>query len=138
MPDLNFSCSGRISGVTASTSAVRECGSSPVFQVWHPLSSGSSVYSKIGQIQFEIETNISAYIISNVSLTSLRNYQIEFQSGDVIGCYQPFNSLCGIWWIHDANYITYFSYISNYIDAVNILNYSGATGRPLISVMIGE
>ena len=53
MPNLNFNCNGRITGVTASMYAVRRTGTLPVFQVWHPLSPGSNVYSKISQVQFE-------------------------------------------------------------------------------------
>ena len=140
MPSLNFTCNGRISGVTASVSVLWGSGSLPVFQVWHPLSPGSNVYSKIGQVQFDTETRVSPYFISNVSLTSLRNNQIDFQLGDVIGCYQPFNSAYQIWWIHDIATV-YYSYISNSTDTVtnvSSVNYMTATGRPLISVMTGE
>ena len=127
MPSLNFSCNGRISSVTASVSVIRGSGSLPVFQVWDPLSPGSNVYSKIGQVQFESEARVSPYFISNVSLTSL--------SGDVIGCHQPFNSLYGIWWIGDTSYTVYFNYISNSTDSVNGVNYRTGIGRLLISVI---
>ena len=54
MSNLDFSCNGRITGVTANMYSFRRFGSQlPVFQVWHPLSPGLNVYSKIGQIQFE-------------------------------------------------------------------------------------
>ena len=141
MPSLTFSCNGRISGVTASMSALRASDSLPVFQVWHPLAPGSHAYSKVGQVQFENETrvSISEYFISNVSLSSLKNNQIEFQSGDVIGCYQPSNISFGIWWIRDISDTVYFQrFINNYTDVViNVSNYLSETGRPLISVMIG-
>ena len=140
MPSLNFSCSGRISGVAASMSALSPSGSLPVFQVWHPLSPGSSAYSIVGQVQFENETRVSDYFISNVSLTSLRSSQIAFQSGDVIGYYQPSNALYGIWWIRDISDTVYFRFVSNTDIVINMssVNYMIETGRPLISVMIGE
>ena len=137
MPSLNFTCNGRISGVTANVSVLWESGSLPVFQVWHPLSPGSNIYSKIGEVQFETEARVSSYFIS-VSLTSLRNNQIEFQSGDVIGCYQPFNSPYRILWISDASYTVYFNSVSNSTDTVNSVNYRTRIWQPLISVMTGE
>ena len=143
MPSIIFSCNGRISSVAASISTLRGSGSLPVFQVWHPLSPGSNAYSKVGQVQFENETRVSGsgYFVSNVSLSSLSNNQIEFKSGDVIGCYQPSNALYRIWWIDDINDTVYFRYINNYTDIVinvSSVNYMSTIGRPLISVMIGE
>ena len=133
----NFSCNGRIIGITASmgnSSGV----SLPVFQVWRPLSAGSNVYSKVGQVQFENRTSVLGNFISNVSL--LTNNQIEFQSGDVIGCYHPFNLLHAIWWIFDNNYTA--AYVDNINTGADVINvnislYSIARGRPLINVIIG-
>ena len=143
MPNLNFSCNGRITGVTANMYSLRRFGSLPVFQVWHPLSPDLNVYSKIGQVQFfeapEGENIIRVYI-STVSLTG--NDQIEFQSGDVIGCYQPFNSryAAGLG-ATNTNYTSYFTSSSSLTTTtinVNSVNYFETMLRPLISVMIGE
>ena len=136
MPNFNFSCNGRITSVAASLYEVSSFGSLPVFQVWRPLSPGSSAYSKIGQVQFEInETRVD---IPKVSLTG--NDQIEFQSGDVIGCYQPINSHYRVGYIIDSNYVSYFT--SNSSFTTTTINVSSPTffetkGRPLISVMLG-
>ena len=139
MPNLNFSCNGRITGVTANMYSITRFGSLPVFQVWHPLSPGLNVYSKIGQVQFEAPEgeNITRVYISTVSLTG--NDQIEFQSGDVIGCYQPFNSRYTVGANNDTNYTSYFTRSSSLTTtAINVNNYFETILQPLISVMIGE
>ena len=142
MPNLNFSCNGRITGITASMYSIRRFGSLPVFQVWHPLSPGLNVYSKIGQVQFEAPEgeNITRVYISTVSLTG--NDQIEFQSGDVIGCYQPFNSRYIVGANnHSRNYTSYFTSSSSLTTTtinVNSVNYFETMFQPLISVIIGE
>lgn len=140
MPNLTFSCNGRITGVTASMYATRRVGTLPVFQVWHPQSTGSNVYSKVGQVQFEGPegANITRVHISNVSLTG--SDRIEFQSGDVIGCYRPFISRYTV----GANYATHISYFtsSSSLAATTInvssVNYFETILQPLINVMIGK
>ena len=139
MPELHFGCNGRITSVAASMYEVRSSGSLPVFQVWRPSSPGSSHYSKIGQVQFEAGIPGVRVHISNVSLTG--KDQIKFQSGDVLGCYQPFRSHYRVGTIGDANYTSYFTSINSLITAaINLanVNYFETTRRPLISVMIGE
>ena len=100
-----------------------------MFQVWHPLSPGLNVCSKIGQVQFEAPEgeNITRVYTSTVSLTG--NDQIKFQSGDVIGCYQPFNS-CYAAGANNTNTTTTIN--------INRVNYFETMLQPLISVMIGE
>ena len=141
MPNLDFTCNGsRISGVMASMYAVRRFGSLPVFQVWRLLAPGSNVYSKVGQVQFEAPegANITRIHISNVSLTG--SDQIEFQSGDVIGCHQPFNSR----YLVGANNATHISYFTNSssptITTINVssVNYFETILQPLISVTMGK
>ena len=136
MLNHNFSCNGRIIGITASMGNSNGVNL-PVFQVWRPLFAGSNVYSKVGQVQFENGTSVLGNFISNVSL--LTHNQIEFQSGDVTGCYHPSNLLHAIWWISDENYISYGDIIHTEADVinVNISVYSIARGRPLINVIIG-
>ena len=142
MPNLNFNCNGRITGVTASMYAVRRTGSLPVFQVWHPLSPGSNVYSKISQVRFEAPEgkNITRVYISTVLLTRID--QIEFQLGDVIGCYQPFNSRYTVGTINDTIYTSYSTNSSSLttttINVLSGVNYFETTDQLLISVMIGK
>ena len=73
-----------------------------------------------------------------MSLTG--NDQIEFQSGDVIGCYQSFNSRYAVG-ANNTNYTSYFTSSSSLTATtinVNGVNYFETILRPLISVMIGE
>ena len=141
MPDLSFSCNGRITSVAASMYLLRPFGGSfnlPVFQVWRPLSPGSSNYSKIGQVQFEAGLPWARVHISNVSLTG--KDQIGFQSGDIISCYQPINSLYRVG-TADDNYTSYVSRTNSLTTtSINLRNvgYFETTRRPLISVMIGK
>ena len=141
MIDLSFDCNGRITSVAASMHENRPSGSFPVFQVWRPSSPTSSNYSKVGQVQFEAGLPGVRVYISNVSLTG--KDQIEFRSGDVIGCYQPFNSHYRVATTStvDTNYTSYFTTINSFTTtAINVrsINYSAVQIRPLISVMIGE
>jgi len=141
MIDLSFGCNGRITSVAASMHENGPSGSLPVFQVWRPLSPNSSNYSKVGQVQFEAGLPGVSVHISNVSLTG--KDQIEFQSGDVIGCYQPSNShyRVGITSTVGTNYTSYSTKINSFTTTViNVrsINYSASQRRPLISVMIGE
>ena len=139
MPNSSFGCNGRITRVAASMYEVRRSGSLPVFQVWRPLFPGSSAYSKIGQVQFEAGIPGVRVHISNVSLTG--NDEIKFQSGDVIGCYQPLISHYRVGLTVDANYTSYFTSANSLTTiAFNLssVNYFETTVRPLISVMIGE
>ena len=141
MPNLTFNCNGRISGVTANMYAVTRFGSLPVFQVWHPLTPGSNIYSKVGQVQFEAPEgeNIRRRIhISNVSLTG--SDRIEFQSGDVIGCYRPFFSHYTVG-ANNATHISYFTSSSSLsTTTINVSNvsYFESVLQPLINVMTGE
>ena len=138
MLDSRFGCNGRITSVAANMFKFGSSGSLPMFQVWRPLSPGSSNYSKIGQVQFKAGVKLH---ISNVSLTG--KDQIKFQSGDVIGCYQPSNShyRVGITSTVGTNYTSYSTKINSFTTTViNVrsINYSASQRRPLISVMIGE
>ena len=93
VPNARFNCNGRITNVAVSMHG--QTGSNlPRFQVWHPTLLNSSTYNIIDEVQLtegngiKINNNL-CYYYANMSLNS--NSQIEFQSGDVIGYYQPSN-----------------------------------------------
>ena len=140
IPSMNFNCNGRITSVAASIDSpdifgIRIGDTLPVFQVWHPQTPGSNIYSVIGQVQFQLGTLQSrGYFNSVVSLTG--DNRIEFQAGDVIGYYHPSNPIRVVG-IIISNYISYaFSF--NNLTTINISNYNGFQRQPLISVMTGE
>ena len=143
-PSISFNCNGRITGVAASMYPpsifkLPNGKNLPVFQVWHPQSPGSNVYSVIGQVQFQpgtLQFN-RRFINSVVSLTG--DNQIQFQAGDVIGYYQPSNPLRLVWSIFSDNHTYYLSRSSD-LSTVNIssADYKTIGLQPLISIMIGK
>ena len=67
--------------------------------------------------------------------------QIEFQSGDVIGCYQPFFSRYRVGTINDTTYTSYSissSSLTTTTININSANYFETADQLLISVMIGK
>ena len=114
----------------------------PLFQVWHPTSLNSSTYNKIGEVQlptggltiFGLDRDY--YYASSISLNS--SSQIEFQSGDVIGYYQPSNPHRHIWSIQTSGCTSYSNTAkSSTIDTNNIDNID-TNLQPLIKVMFGK
>ena len=150
-PSSTFSCNGRITSVTVSLLAVEAFPgimttgiNLPVFQVWHPLLPASSIYSMIGQVQFQSGVHIVRYFYTSTVLL-IGDERIEFQSGDVIGCYQPPYPLRLVQIINastdDANYTSYFSHVSNLTTAtINIsgVDYDEKVWQPLINITIGK
>ena len=115
----------------------------PRFQVWHPTSPNSSNYNRIGDVQlpagnFVFVGDRRNYYSANVSLNS--SSQIEFQSGDVIGYYQPFNSSRLMWSIQTSGYTSYSNTVnssSTSIDTNNVNNTEN-NRQPLIAVTFGK
>ena len=110
----------------------------PQFQVWHPLSPSSNAYSKIGQVQFQIETPANnTYYTLTLLLTG--NDRLEFQSGDVIGIYQPSYPLFRISYIFNENYTSYYNSYDN-LTTTNISSgrYDTLTYQPVINVLTGS
>ena len=115
----------------------------PLLQVWHPISLNSTVYNKIGEIQLPAGDFVPVgvnrnYYSASVSLNS--NSQIEFQSGDVIGYYQPSNPRWSIWSIQTSGYTSYSNNVttpSTSIDTNNVDNIE-TNHQPLIAVMFGK
>ena len=146
-PSLTFTCNGRVTSVTASLVGGALLGTPgtelPVFQVWHPVLPGSSVYSIVGQVQFNSGVHLNSfYYISTVLLAE--DDRIEFQSGDVIACYQPTNPLRGMQLIDassDANYTAYINFGANLnattID-INGTDYIEFAFQPLINITTGK
>ena len=118
----------------------------PLFQVWHPTSLNSSIYNKIGEVQLPAGDFVAvgagrSYFFANLILNG--NSQIEFQSGDVIGYYQPFSALRLIRSIQTSGYTSYSNNINNdtspstSIDIRTVDN-TNNNHQPLIAVMFGK
>ena len=147
-PSFTFSCNGRITSVTASLFTVEGFSlipgmNLPVFQVWRPLLPGSSIYSIIGQAQFDSGVFYAGPYLYTSTILLTRDDRIEFQSGDVIGCYQPNYPLrlVQIITIDNVNYISYFSHTTNPTTAtINIssTDYVDEVRQPLINITTGK
>ena len=136
VPNARFNCNGRITNVAASMKwsfAINY----PLFQVWHPIT--TSTYSKIGEAQLSDGSlkgvGQGSYYHVNMSLNS--NSQIEFQSGDVIGYYQPSNAR-QIWNIQTNEYTSYNYTVANPLLNISIKGISETNYQPLIRVMFGK
>ena len=119
-----------------------ESGNLPIFQVWHPTLNTSSTYSKIGEVQL-LEGNLMTssegnYSFVNISLNS--SIQIEFQSGDVVGYYQPSNPQSRLWSIQTSEYTSYSNNVTSPLASIDINNVDNieTDRQPLIEVIIGK
>ena len=93
IPYVNCSNSdGIITHITASLSLNNNGSEYPNFQVWRPMSGDPSVYERIGDEIVLEDSEVRAmngYWLAEIVVSD--NERIEFNSGDVIGCYHPSN-----------------------------------------------
>ena len=142
VPSARFNCNGRITNVAVSMDG--EMGSNyPLFQVWHPTSPNSSTYNIIDEVQLaagnyrNIDGSIGYY---HISISLYGNRQIEFQSGDIIGYYQPSNSRRLIWNVQTSGYTSYINTVTTSLTSVDMNNIDTfeTNHQPLIRVMFGK
>ena len=142
VPNARFNCNGRITNVAVSEHG--QIGSNyPLFQVWHPIQLNSSIYNKIDEVELtggeyiNIDGSIGYYYTS-ISLNS--NNQIEVQSGDVIGYYQPSNSRRLIWNIQTSGYTSYSSTVTSPLTSMDINNVDNieTDHQPLIEIIFSK
>ena len=140
--NATFNCNGRITNVAVSMDG--EIGSNyPLFQVWHPTQLNSSTYNKTDEVQLRGGEYISiddtkGYYYASLSLNS--NSQIEFQSGDVIGYYQPSDARRHIWNVQTSGYTSYNNTVTSPLTSVDINSIENikTNHQPLIKVMFGK
>jgi len=140
VPNSRFGCNGRVTGIRASMAYGGDDGDFPTIQIWHPVS--STVYNRSGQVQVTGGRYIrfwgSGYY--SISLSLNNNDQIEFQSNDVLGYYQPADPQRQIWSIVTSEYTSYSNNANspgNMIDTSKTLNIE-TQRQPLIEVMFGK
>jgi len=137
VPNSKFDCNGRITGIRASMALGGQDGGFPTIQIWHPLSLDSGVYNRSGQVQVTGGNQKSQYYSFNLSLNN--NDQIEFQSNDVLGYYQPANPQRRIWSIVTKEYTSYSNDVNNPGNMIDVNNANIETQRqPLIEVTFGK
>ena len=142
VPGAKFNCNGRITNIAVSMSNwfVSDL---PLFQVWHPSSLNASTYKKVGETQLPAGNFIAigagrSYYYAILSLNS--NNQIEFQSGDVIGYYEPSSPRRLIGSIQTSGYISYSNAVTSPSTSIDINNVNNieANRQPLFEVMFGK
>ena len=118
-------------------------GNLPLFQVWHPTSLNSSTYNKVGEVRLPAGDFVAVgagrnYEQANLPLND--NSQIEFQSGDVIGYYQPSPSQHLIGSIQASGYTSYSNTVTSPLTSFDIRTVESADNnhQPLIAVMFGK
>ena len=142
VPATRFNCSGRITNVAVSMQFVFSGPDLPLFQVWRPTSTNSSVYNRIGEVELPSGDHIGGIIINyyfaNLSLNS--SSQIGFQSGDIIGYYQSSNSQRLIRNVRTGGYTSYSNTVSSPLASIDINNIDNTDTerQPLIEVMFGK
>ena len=144
VPNARFNCNGRITNVAVSMHG-RLGSNLPLFQVWHPISLNSNTYNKTGEVELALGYyksigNNLGYYYANMSLNS--NSEIEFQSGDFIGYYQPSDPQRVIWSIQTSGYTSYSNTVrspltSQSID-INDVDNTETDCQPLIEVTFGK
>jgi len=144
VPNARFNCNGRITNIRVSMDFEAFSGNLPQFQVWHPTSLNSSMYNKTHEVQLPSGNFIFAgmlstsYYMASLSLDS--NNQIKFQSGDIIGYYQPSNPRRSLRSMQTSGYTSYSNTIvspSTLIDINNVDNIENDR-QPLIEITFGK
>ena len=143
VPNARFNCNGKVTNVAVSMKHWLSGTDYPMFQVWRPVMTSfqSNSYNKVGEVQLPGGSlkvvDKGSYVYADILLNN--SSQIEFQSGDVIGYYQPFNSRL-IWNTQTSGYTSYSNNVTgplinmdiNHVDNIHD-NY-----QPLIEVMFGK
>ena len=113
-----------------------EEGDYPRIQVWRP-EAGSQVYNRIDQYTLS-QNDINRrnnYYLANVAFTG--SSRIEFQSGDIIGYYQPSDPRYTVWSVQTSGYNSYsLSGRSSTTFSLNSAN-NDEGRQPLIQVSLG-
>ena len=144
VPRAAFNCNGRVTDIAVSMQWGGWSGNLPLFQVWHPTSLTSNTYNKTGEIQLPVGVQRGRirqgtnYFYARMLLNS--NSQIEFQSGDVIGYYQPSDPRRRIWSVQTSGYTSYSKTATSPLTtSLDISNADTVNSRqPLIEVMFGK
>ena len=141
IPRLNFTCSGRITSITARVNFYNSRNDYPSLQVWRAESFGSTIYNKTGEVQLQPDDQVTGsgnQRTVNIILTG--NNTIEFQSGDVVGYYHPPQSCYRVRTIRTDGYRLYQFIGSPAPTSVNLSNANRNINerQPLIQFTIGK
>ena len=115
----------------------------PFYQIWRPMSSESNIYTRIGQIQLDdshatrMGRGNTHYWLINIEFTG--NNKFEFNTGDIIGHYDPPDPAFRLWSITSNGYT---AYSNDATDQATTFNTSSAEfvlrdQQPLIQISFG-
>jgi len=142
VPRANFTCNGRITGITASMLSTPYNGSDPFVEVWHPNNPGSDLFDKVGGVRIlesevvEVNNNNNTYWLFNITLND--DDRIEFEAGDVIGYYHPNDTRYIVGSVETEGYTVY--YINESYNPSNATELAGIAlqkRQPLFQFTIG-
>ena len=146
VPRANFTCSGRITGITASLHQVYSDGIDPYFELWHPISADLGVFDKVDEVQL-VESEVvqighdpnDNFTYWVVSITLNGDDRIEFETGDVIGYYHPARSCYNVWSIITTGYRGFANNFTTPLSTINLDTqyFTGSNRQPLIQFTIG-
>ena len=142
VPNFTFNCNGRVTDIIVSMNTVSSGTDFSVFEMWHPTSP-SGTYHKIGEVELPLGRRMGGQGQNNFDYATLSlnsSTQIEFQSGDVIGYYQPSDARRLIWSIQTSGYISYSNTVTSPSTSIDINNADNVdTDRqPLIQISFGK
>ena len=141
IPRLNFSCNGRVTSIKAGLDKNSSLSNFLSFQVWRPSLPGSRVYNKVGEVQLQSDDQVTkGYYNFEATVTLTSENRIEFQSGDVIGYYHPYQSR---YQVKDASTRGYMLYRFDGSPPPNSVNLSAANDtfdyrQPLLQFIVGK
>ena len=145
IPRLNFTCNGRITSITARVKLNRSRSEFPSFQLWRAVSVGSTMYSKIGEVQLQSDDQVTLggsnkFGEANITLPVTGNNTIEVQSGDIVGYYHPPDARYQVRTIKSDGYMLYRFNISSVPTSLNLFDadHNDNNRQPLILFNIGK
>ena len=141
-PRANFTCNGRITGVSASVDRTVNGITDPYLEVWHPTTSDME-FNRVDTVQLaeseivQVENDNIVYWLLNMSLNG--SEIIEFEAGDVIGFYQPPDTRYQMWTIATEGYTASGSDSINSSSTLSLVNPDIIINnrQPLIQFLIG-
>ena len=113
----------------------------PIIQVWRPVSIGSMIYNKTGEVQLTSSDQVTGkrkYRLVTIILTG--NNTIEVQPGDVVGYYHPPRSRYRVRTMETNGYILYQFEGSPNLTSVDLSseNNNDNERQPLIQFSFGK
>ena len=108
--------------------------------MWRPSTVGTTTYNKVGEVQLsDDQVTIGSSNLEEANIILTGNNTIEFQSGDVVGYYQPLDSRYQMIHIQTNGYRLYQFDVSSAPSSLNLSNADDdANYQQLIQFNIGE